>query len=68
MKAMKFYIPLKDLQAYTRQSLPAHEANTCFIPVKVEVNDIDFSVEITMLATEDDMVETVRERMMMSVN
>ena len=68
MKTMKFYIPLKDLQAYTRQSLPAHEANTYFIPAKVEVNDIDFSVEITMLATEDDMVETVRERMMMSVN
>lgn len=50
MNGLKLYIPLEDLNTYIHNRVDMAYKDHTFIPIKVEVNELDFSVEITLVS------------------
>lgn len=51
MNGIKLYIPLEELNAYIRKHVDEVYQDHTFVPVKVEVNEMDWSIEICMVTT-----------------
>ena len=51
MNGIKLYIPIDDLNTYVRERVDETYKNHTFLPIKVEVNEHDFSIEICMVST-----------------
>lgn len=51
VNGLKLYIPLDDLNNYIRNHVNEEYKNHTFIPVRVEVNELDFSVEMCLVTT-----------------
>lgn len=51
MNGIKLYIPLEELNTYIRKHVDEVYQDHTFIPVKVEVNEMDWSIEICMVTT-----------------
>ena len=47
---VKLYIPLEDLNRYIHEHMDRAYTDLTFIPSKVEVNEMDFSIEINLLS------------------
>lgn len=50
MNGLKLYIPLEDLDTYIRNRVDEAYKDHTFIPIKVEVNELDFSIEISLVS------------------
>jgi hypothetical protein len=50
MYGLKLYIPFEDLDAYIHEHIEAAHKDHTFIPVKVEVNEIDLGIEISLIS------------------
>ena len=50
MYGLKLYIPFEDLDAYIHEHIEAANKDHAFIPVKVEVNDIDLGIDISLIS------------------
>ena len=55
MKTLKLYIPYQDLDKQVKERIgEAICSDDCtFIPIRASINELDFSVEITVVATSD---------------
>lgn len=47
---VKLYIPLEDLNKYIGEHVDEAYQDLTFIPSKVEVDELDFGIEITLLS------------------
>lgn len=47
---IKLYIPLEDLNKYIHEHVEEAYQDLTFIPSKVEVNEMDFGIEINLLS------------------
>lgn len=50
MYGLKLYIPFEDLDAYIHEHIEVAHKDHTFIPVKVEVNEIDLGIEISLIS------------------
>lgn len=50
MYGLKLYIPFDDLDTYIHEYIEASHQDHTFIPVKVEVNETDLSIEISLVS------------------
>lgn len=50
MYGLKLYIPFEDLDTYIREHIEAAHKDHTFIPVKVEVNELDLGIEISLIS------------------
>lgn len=50
MNGLKLYIPFEDLDTYIRNRVDEAYKDHTFIPIKVEVNELDFSIEISLVS------------------
>ena len=53
MHALKLYCKLEDINTYIRQRIDEKYKNSTFIPVKVDFNELDLSVELTLVSADD---------------
>lgn len=53
MHTLKLYCTLEDLNAYICQRIDEKYKNSTFLPVKVDFNDLDFSIELTLVSADD---------------
>ena len=53
MYGVKLYLTFDELNEHMRDKVDSQYRNTKFIPIKVEINETDLSVEITMISTDD---------------
>ena len=67
MNGIKLYIPFKELNAYIRKHIDEVYKDHTFVPVKVEVNEFDWSIEICMLSTTPIEVDKVRYKLDLNV-
>lgn len=51
MYGLKFFIPFEDFNKYLRNHIDETYRDRIFIPVKAEINEVDLSVDITLLST-----------------
>ena len=50
MYGLKVYIPFEDLSAYVRNNIDGEYKDVTFTPIKAEINEIDMSVEISLVS------------------
>lgn len=50
MYGLKFFIPFDDLNKYICNNIDETYKDHTFIPVKAEVNEVDLSIDITLLS------------------
>ena len=50
MYGLKVYIPFEDLSAYVRNNIDEQYKDFTFTPVKTEINELDMSVEISLVS------------------
>ena len=50
MYGLKLYIPFEDLNTYIHNHIDETYKDHTFIPVKAEVNDVNLSIDITLLS------------------
>lgn len=50
MYGLKLYIPFEDLNTYIHKYINEIYENHTFIPIKAEINDVDLSLDITLLS------------------
>ena len=50
MYGLKLHIPFEDLDTYIHDHIEVAHKNHTFIPVKVEVNEIDLGIEISLVS------------------
>lgn len=60
MHALKFYIPLSDLDKHIKGKIrnAKFDKDCTFIPMNVSINENDFSIEITAVAISDNVIKT----------
>lgn len=62
---IKLYIPFEDLSAYIHECVDVKKIykNHTFIPIKVEVNEIDFGIDIQMISVVPNEIEDRRYKL-----
>ena len=50
MYGLKLYIPFEDLNSYIHKHINEMYKDYTFIPIKAEINDVDLSLDITLLS------------------
>ena len=50
MYGLKLFIPFEDLTTYIQNHVDEIYKDHTFIPVKAEINDVDLSLDITLLS------------------
>ena len=60
MYGLNLYIPFEELDAYIHEHIDKNYGDLTFVPVKVEVNDIDLSIDIRLLSASSVEIDNCR--------
>ena len=63
MYGLKLYIPFEDLDAYIHERIEKTYKDHTFIPVKVEVNEIDLGIDITLISAVPNEIDDCRYKL-----
>lgn len=66
MYGLKLYISFDDLNAYINNHTDAKYKDHTFVPVKVEVNDLDLSIDISLISAGSVEVDQCRYKLNLS--
>ena len=53
MYGLKLFIPFEDLDTYIQNNINEYYQDHTFIPIKAEINDVDLSIDITLLSANE---------------
>ena len=60
---LKLYIPFEDLDTYIHDHIEEARKDHTFIPVKVEVNEIDLGIEIGLVSAVPNEIDNCRYKL-----
>lgn len=60
MYGLNLYIPFEDLNAYIHEHLDEKYRDCTFVPIKVEVNELDLSLNIKLLSVNSVEIDNCR--------
>lgn len=63
MYGLNLYIPFDDLNTYIRERVDERYRDLTFVPVKVEINDIDLSIDIKLLSASSVEIDNCRHKL-----
>lgn len=63
MYGLNLYIPFEELDAYIHERIDAKYKDQTFIPVKVEVNELDLSIDIKLLSASSVEIDNCRYKL-----
>lgn len=57
---LKLYIPFEELDAYIHEHIDKNYEDLTFVPVKVEINELDLSIDIKLLSAGSVVIDNCR--------
>jgi hypothetical protein len=57
---LKLYIPFDDLDTYIHDHIEAAHKDHTFIPIKAEINELDFGIEISLVSAVPNEIDDYR--------
>lgn len=63
MYGLNLYIPFEELDAYIHERIDKNYGDLTFVPVKVEINDIDLSIDIKLLSASSVEIDNCRYKL-----
>lgn len=66
MYGLNLYIPLEDLNAYIHEHIDEKYEDQTFVPIKVEVNELDLSIDIKLLSASTVEIDNNRYKINLS--
>lgn len=63
MYGLKLYIPFEDLDTYIHDHIEKAYKDHTFIPIKVEVNELDLGIEISLLSAVPNETDNLRYKL-----
>lgn len=63
MYGLNLYIPFAELDAYVHERIDARYKDQTFIPVKVEINELDLSIDIKLLSASSVEIDNCRYKL-----
>lgn len=63
MYGLKLYIPFDDLDTYIHDHIEAAHKDHTFIPIKAEINELDFGIEISLVSAVPNEIDDYRYRL-----
>lgn len=63
MYGLKLYIPFEELDAYIHERIDAKYKDQTFIPVKVEINELDLNIDIKLLSASSVEIDDCRYKL-----
>ena len=63
MYGLNLYIPFEDLDTYIHEHIDKNYGDLMFVPVKVEINDIDLSIDIKLLSASSVEIDNCRYKL-----
>ena len=63
MYGLNLYIPFDNLDKYIHEHIDAKYKDQIFVPVKVEVNDLDMSIDIKLLSASSVEIDNCRHKL-----
>lgn len=63
MYGLNLYIPFEDLNAYIYEHIDEKYKDLTFVPVKVEINEFDLSIDIKLLSASSVEIDNCRYKL-----
>lgn len=63
MYGLNLYIPFEDIDAYIHEHVDKNYGDLTFVPVKVEINDVDLSIDIKLLSASSVEIDNCRYKL-----
>ena len=63
MYGLNLYIPFEELNTYIHERIDKNYGDLTFVPVKVEINDIDLSIDIKLLSASSVEIDNCRYKL-----
>lgn len=60
MYGLNLYIPFEDLDAYIHEHIDKNYGDLTFVPIKVEINEVDLSINIKLLSASSVEIDNCR--------
>ena len=63
MYGLNLYIPFEELDAYIHERIDKNYGDLTFVPVKVEINEVDLSIDIKLLSASSVEIDNCRYKL-----
>lgn len=63
MYGLNLYIPFEELDSYIHERIDAKYKDQTFIPVKVEINELNLSIDIKLLSASSVEIDNCRYKL-----